>query len=297
MMGTAIGSGGGFLLSPILLLVYGLSPARVAGTSLLVILINVLSGTVAYARRGTLDLRSGWRFALASVPGAVLATALVGSVSNRLFQLLLGLLLFLIASLILFRVRGGTGDTDQEGGKSGIGGDENRSEDPAGEWNGKPARGEDPFTAKPIRGGSGVGSYLGRCRNIEIRSRDGRIHRYCYNQAAGLAISFLIASVSALFGLGGGILHVPAMVFFLSFPPHVAAATSHFVQIATAGIGAGGHMLMGNVDFALGLPLAAGVLLGAQAGAWLACRVRGRVIMYFLSGALALVGTRLVAGL
>ena len=57
--GTLIGAGGGFVLVPVLLLLYPQdSPALVTGISLAVVFFNATSGSVAYARMGRVDFRS-----------------------------------------------------------------------------------------------------------------------------------------------------------------------------------------------------------------------------------------------
>lgn len=58
-LGTLIGAGGGFLLTPVLLLVYPHASAQtISATSLAVVFANAASGTVAYARQGRVDYRS-----------------------------------------------------------------------------------------------------------------------------------------------------------------------------------------------------------------------------------------------
>jgi len=38
-----------------------------------------------------------------------------------------------------------------------------------------------------------------------------------------------VGFISSLLGIGGGIIHVPALVHILNFPVHIRAATSHFI--------------------------------------------------------------------
>jgi uncharacterized membrane protein YfcA len=42
-----------------------------------------------------------------------------------------------------------------------------------------------------------------------------------------MLVSVGVGVLSSLLGIGGGIIHVPAMVYLLGFPTHVATATSH----------------------------------------------------------------------
>ena len=70
--GTLVGAGGGFILVPVLLLLYpDEDPKTLTATSLLVVLLNAVSGSIAYGRQKRIDYHSGKWFALATLPGAV----------------------------------------------------------------------------------------------------------------------------------------------------------------------------------------------------------------------------------
>jgi uncharacterized protein len=94
VFGTLVGAGGGFILTPILLLLYPRSAARLlTAISLVVVFFNAASGSVAYARQRRIDYRSGSVFALATLPGSVLGALLAGAVSRTLFNTLMGVAL------------------------------------------------------------------------------------------------------------------------------------------------------------------------------------------------------------
>ena len=80
--GTVVGAGGGFVLVPILLLVYpDESPATITSISLAVVFFNALSGSLAYARLHRIDYVAGMPFAgmpLAGMPLAMLAGMMFG---------------------------------------------------------------------------------------------------------------------------------------------------------------------------------------------------------------------------
>jgi uncharacterized membrane protein YfcA len=91
-----------------------------------------------------------------------------------------------------------------------------------------------------------------------------------------LAVVGVAAGIlSGLFGVGGGIVMVPAMVLLLGFDQHRAQATS---LAAIAPIAAAGAFIFGRADsvnlFAAVL-LAAGSLVGVQIGARLMHRLSG----------------------
>src|SRR5262245_23628316 len=101
--GTLVGAGGGFIIVPVLLLVGGASPQQAIGTSLVVVALNALSGTLSYARMGRVDWQTGWRFAAAAVPGAVAGAYLSTLFSGRAFAIVFGVLLIAIALLLALR--------------------------------------------------------------------------------------------------------------------------------------------------------------------------------------------------
>jgi uncharacterized membrane protein YfcA len=125
---------------------------------------------------------------------------------------------------------------------------------------------------------------------------DGTVHHYRRRLAAGAGLSVLVGFTSSLLGIGGGILHVPLMVFALGFPVHVATATSHFVLALLSLTGVLVHLSDGSLRAGLdrALPLAVGVLLGAPLGARASSRVQPILILRGLAVALALVGLRLL---
>ena len=106
-IGTLVGAGGGFILIPVLALLNPReSPQVLTAISLSVVLVNAISGSLSYARQGRIDYRSGWVFALAGLPGAVLGAWLTRFLDRRVFDPLVGVALILGAAFILWRPGG-----------------------------------------------------------------------------------------------------------------------------------------------------------------------------------------------
>jgi uncharacterized membrane protein YfcA len=100
--GTLIGAGGGFVLMPVLLLLYpDESPEIITSISLAVVFFNALSGSFAYSRMKRIDYKSGMLFAVATIPGAILGAFSTAYVPRRLFDAALGILM-IAASIFLF---------------------------------------------------------------------------------------------------------------------------------------------------------------------------------------------------
>lgn len=82
-----------------------------------------------------------------------------------------------------------------------------------------------------------------------------------------------IGFLSGLFGVGGGFLLTPLLIF-VGVPPAVAVATQANQVIAASVTGAISHWRRGNVDFRMGLVLLAGGLVGSSLGVWLYSALR-----------------------
>jgi uncharacterized membrane protein YfcA len=100
--GTIVGSGGGFILTPILLLLYPHDSARtLTAISLTAVFFNAASGSAAYAYQRRIDYRSGLAFAGAALPGSVAGALAVGAVSRSFFDVLMGVVLLALAAWLL----------------------------------------------------------------------------------------------------------------------------------------------------------------------------------------------------
>jgi len=113
----------------------------------------------------------------------------------------------------------------------------------------------------------------------------------------GVLLSLGVGFFSSILGIGGGIIHVPALVNVLGYPVHFATATSHFVMAFMTGAGTITHLYHGDLrgmETEI-LCLAPSVMLGAQLGAHLSEKIHGRLIIRALSVALAIVGFRLIS--
>src|SRR5690349_15273026 len=80
-------------------------------------------------------------------------------------------------------------------------------------------------------------------------------------------VGLFAGAVSALLGVAGGRLMVPAMVYLLRVRQHRAHGTSLAVILPTAVAGVYRYQQAGHVEWRLVIPLAAGGVLGALVGA------------------------------
>src|SRR5262245_56518643 len=101
---TLIRAGGGFVLTPLLLITYPSErPEIITRIALTVLFANAVPGSVVYARLKQIDYRSGILSALAIMPVAVISSLITTSMSRRTLELLFGLFMLLIAICLLVR--------------------------------------------------------------------------------------------------------------------------------------------------------------------------------------------------
>jgi uncharacterized protein len=84
-----------------------------------------------------------------------------------------------------------------------------------------------------------------------------------------LAVAFVGGVFSGFLGGGAGYIRMPAFIYLLGIPTHVAVGTDLFEIIISAGYGTLSHALKGNVDILLALVMHTGAAIGAQIGATL----------------------------
>lgn len=254
--GTLIGAGGGFILVPLLILTHpNMPPEIITSISIAVVAANAVSGSIAYARSKKIDYKAGLLFGLSTIPGSVAGVFVVQYVPQKLFHVIFGVLLIVVAVFL--------------------------------------------FTRKNKKVTTPASAVVGN--NVtahKLVDKEGNIYHYQYNKSTGIIISLAVGFFSPLLGIGGGIIHVPAMVQLLHFPVYIATATSHFVLaiMSVASVVTNffeGHYNSVAVQKML-LGLCTGVICGAQLGAFLSHKIKTDIIIKLLAICLAVVGLRIL---
>ena len=88
------------------------------------------------------------------------------------------------------------------------------------------------------------------------------------NAEAIFLLSAGVGILSGIFGIGGGFLTTPFLIF-MGIPPAVAVGTQSAQLLASSVAGALGHWHKGNVDIRMGLVMVAGGLLGSFIGTFI----------------------------
>ncbi|MCL0028548.1 sulfite exporter TauE/SafE family protein [Dehalococcoidia bacterium] len=255
--GVMIGSGGGFILGPMLLINTDMEPSVVAGTVLAAGAVNSISGSYAYHRMRLIDFRSGLLFAVVAIPGSVIGAFGIEHISSELFRFLFGLLLLVLASQIIIKPRQHNRDYI-------------------------PIHGRQSSASRGVR---------------HIRTKDGDEHRYEFNEIYASSFNFGLGFISSFFGTGGGFIRTPVLVLYFRFPVQVAAATSIFALSIYTTVGAAVHAALGHVqwfpDFVF---MGVGLLVGGQFGAWSTGYLKKVWLMRALGVMLVVIGIRLALG-
>ena len=264
VFGVLVGAGGGFILVPILRIFFDKDPAIVAGTVLALVAANSISGAFAYRYMRVVDKRSAYLFAAAAIPGSVIAPFVLKKALEGLpgvFDAMFGLLLVILA------VRIATQQFD-----------------------------------------SGRQSRLGRARSRRrsfinpqtlhrrrITAESGETYRYRLSERWAVLINFVLGFISSFFGVGGGFLRTPILVYAFGFPVQVAVATSIFALSFYTTAGAATHAFIGNIEWFPTFVFAGiGLVTGGQIGARLSGKVQGPWIMRLLMFVILAMGVQLM---
>ncbi len=128
---------------------------------------------------------------------------------------------------------------------------------------------------------------------LVVGARDAGHYRAMHYLIA--AIIGLIGGVSSgLFGVGGGIVMVPAMVYFLDTNIKTAIGTSLVVIIPTAFTGALKHQQLGNVDWRVAAWLIPLAVVGGFGGAALTKSLPAETLKRLFGGFMILAGFRVM---
>jgi uncharacterized membrane protein YfcA len=255
VFGSLLGLGGGILIVPLLTLGFGLPLREAVGVSLVCVIVTSGASAAVYLERKVANLRLGMVLELFTATGAVLGGAIAFLLDERL---LAGLFAAMLAYVALTMLRGATrragaqpvaADTEAAGDEAAI--------EASPELTSRAGRQAVPLTAAERLSGDGY-----------------QVHRL----GPGAVGSVVAGVLSALLGIGGGIVKVPVMHLVMGVPLRVATATSNLMIGITASTSAIVYVLRGGIDPYAAGPAALGVFLGASLGSRAAHRVDLRVL-------------------
>jgi uncharacterized membrane protein YfcA len=265
-MSGLLGVGGGFLMTPILMMI-GVPPTVAAASDTNAIVATSASGVAAHFRLKNVDLKMGATCLVGGLSGSAIGVQLI-----KVLRALGNADLFITFMYIV--VLGGIGSfTVSDSIK-------------------KLRRGVmAPKGRLRPKGGRGLLSKLPL--QVEF-PRSGVRH----SMLVPFGLCMMVGIMTAVMGVGGGFIMVPMMVYMLRMPAHVAVGTDLF-QILFTCMGATLMQAATNrtVDVVLAILIAAGSTIGAQLGARVSRHLRGEQLLIVL-GVLALaVGVKMAVGI
>jgi len=245
------GVGGGFLMTPLLILL-GISPAVAVGTQASQILASSFSGVLAHMRRGNVDVRMGLVLVVGGMLGSVIGIWLFGLL-RRLGQIDLSISLAYVfflgtvgALMLIESVRA---------------------------W----------FRMRTRRD-----TFSKRHRHLWLHGLPLKIRfhksRLYISSLMPFGLGVFAGILVAIMGIGGGFLMVPAMIYLLGMPTQMVVGTSlfqiSFVTAVTTFLHAANTQ---TVDVVLALALIVGGVIGAQFGSSAGARLRAEQLRLLLA--------------
>ena len=256
------GVGGGFLMTPMLLFI-GIPATVAVGTQALQILSSSISGVLAQMRRGAVDRRMGMVLVAGGFMGSGLGILLfrllqrLGQIDSAI-ALSYVVLLGVVGSLMLVE---GLGTL----------------------WRSR-------------RSGSSRRNRLHQhfwLHGLPFKLRFPKSRLYI-SVAVPVLVGMAVGVLSAIMGVGGGFIMIPAMIYLIGMPTGVVVGTSLFQVCFVAALTAFLHATTNQtVDIVLGLILTAGGVVGAQFGAQFGARLRGDQVRLMLACLVLLVALKL----
>lgn len=233
LVGAALGlTGGGGSIFAVPLLIYGLgvAPREAIGLSLVAVSLTAASGVIQAARRGVIEWRAGLIFAGAGMVAAPAGVWLGDRVAEPVTLAAFACLMIGVAARMLVRAS------------------------------------RAPDDSRVVR--ARVSAEAGRDSGTVCRyATDGRLRLNAPCSAALLAVGLLVGVGAGFFGVGGGFLIVPALVWITEMGIHRAVATSLFVIAAIGLSGVASTLAAGRVfDPGIAVGFIAGGLIGMTLG-------------------------------
>ncbi|MEQ8817311.1 MAG: sulfite exporter TauE/SafE family protein [Thalassobaculum sp.] len=245
------GVGGGFLMTPLLIFM-GVPPAVSVATSANQIVASSVSGVIAHWRRGNVDFKMGMVLLVGGFFGSSAGVALF-TLLRRFGQIDLVINLSYVVFL----------------GTIGL---LMLNESVRSIWRSRRPTGR--------RSKLHQHNWL---HGLPLKMRFRRSKLYI-SALLPLGIGFFVGILTALMGVGGGFVMVPAMIYLLGMPTGVVVGTSLFqIIFVTANVTFLQALNTQTVDVILAITLLVGAVIGAQFGTQLGAKLRGEHLRSLLA--------------
>lgn len=267
-MGAAVGFlsgmfgiGGGFLMTPLLIFL-GIPPAVAVGTQATQIVASSVTGALAHFARKSIDFKMGTVLLMGGVFGSFtgiyifkLLTA-IGQIDLAISVVYVGFLSVIGAMMMVESVK----------------------------------------AIRAARGGAVAvrrGGHHSWIHGLPFKVRFRRSKLYI-SVIPPILVGFFVGVLSAIMGVGGGFILIPAMIYLLRMPTNVVIGTSFFQIVFVAAVTGILHSVENQaVDIVLGFLLVIGGVIGAQYGVRMAEKMPAEQLRALLAAILLFIGLRL----
>jgi uncharacterized membrane protein YfcA len=264
LFGSLLGLGGGILIVPFLSLVMGMTIQQAVGVSLVCVIVTSGASAAVYLERRVANLRLGMVLELFTATGAVIGGAIAFLLNG---QVLAGLFTAMLVYTAISMVRRREADPDA------VPADATPADAPTAD--------AASVAADAAGGPSGTGFWTERPEpdrlDAFVETLSGPGYRVTHLRVGTIGAVFA-GVMSALLGIGGGLVKVPLMHLFMNVPLRVATATSNLMVGITASTSAIVYLLRGGIDPFVAGPTALGVFVGAAIGSRTAHRIDLRLL-------------------
>ncbi len=260
------GVGGGFLMTPLLIMI-GVPPTVAAASDSNQIVAASSSGTYAHAKAGSVDFKMGFLLLIGGFVGGTVGVwfiKLLRMMGNADFVITITYVLMLggVGTYMFFESLGSL-----------------RGKQPARKDKSKPS-----VYAKIVE------------------SLPWKVHFKRSNVTLSvlmpLVLGIFVGILAAIMGVGGGFIMVPVMVYLLRMPMHVVVGTSLFQILFTClNVTILQATINHTVDFVLALVLLIGSVVGAQLGAMVSKRLKGEQLKILMAIIVLVVTVKMLLGL
>ena len=259
------GVGGGFLTTPLLIFI-GIPPAVAVATGANQTLAASVSGTIAHWRRGNVDFKMGGILVAGGIVGSVFGVWLFGFLRS-LGQLELTisityvLLLCSLGPLMIIE-----------------------------SWRAMRRQGTAGLPQRKLRQHTWM-------HGLPFKLRFPKSRLYV-SALLPLVLGVIVGILSAIMGVGGGFIMVPAMIYLIGMPTLVVIGTSLFqIIFVTANVTFLQATQNQTVDVLLALILLVGAVIGAEFGTRFSAKLRGEQLRALLGVIILAVGLKILVDL
>jgi hypothetical protein len=265
VFGSLLGLGGGILIVPLLTVGFGVPFREAVGISLVCVIVTSSAAAGVYLERHAANLRLGMLLEVFTATGALLGGLVAFALPERVLAGLFAALLAWTAFSMLRRGQVQAAATEEAVPLNQVAG--------------------------PGAAAADQGDHRTAARSLadEVAGPGYGVRRL----GAGAGGSLGAGMLSALLGVGGGIVKVPLMHLVMGVPLRVATATSNLMIGVTAAASAVVYLVRGGIDPYIAGPTAIGVFAGAMVGSRLAARIDVRILRLLFVGVLVLTAAQM----